>query len=103
MVKKCTQCEAEFNGRLNQRFCSVKCKNDFHNERNRERESVVNEVNKTLHKNWAILKNLHTVYRSKPIHLQILESNGFKTKFHTHTHNSPIGEKYVMVYDYGYK
>lgn len=103
MVKNCMYCEDEFNGRLNQKFCSTKCKNAFHNERNREKESVVNDVNKRLHKNWSILRDLYQVYKSRPIHMQILESNGYLTKYHTHTHNSPLGEKYTMVYDFGFK
>jgi hypothetical protein len=46
---------------------------------------------------------MYKTYKSKPIHLAVLESNGFELKYHTHIHNSPLGEKYTMVYDYGFK
>lgn len=103
MTKKRTHSSTEFKGRLNRKFCSEKCKNAYHNEVNRDRESVVRNLNKTLHKNWVILQELYNVSRSKPVNINILESNGFKTQYHTHIHNSPIGEKYTMVYDYGFK
>lgn len=103
MTKKCIYCSTEFEGRLNRKFCSSKCKNAHHNEVNRDKESVVRNLNKALHKNWIILQDMYRVYRSTPINLSVLESNGFKTKYHTHVHNSPVGEKYTMVYDYGFK
>lgn len=64
---------------------------------------MVNDINKVLNKNWSILRDLYGVFKNRPVHTQILESNGFKMQYHTHTHNSPIGEKYVMVYDFGFK
>ena len=103
MTKHCLNCGAEFEGRLNQKFCSTKCKNGFHNERNRIENGVVIETNKTLMRNWNILKNLYNVYRSKPIAMEMLEANGFISKFHTHVMNSPRGDKYTMIYDFGFK
>ena len=103
MEKTCLNCGKEFQGRLNQKFCGTKCKNHFHNVRNREKESVLIQLNKVLHKNWTVLHSMYSVYRSKPINMNILEANGFDSKYHTHTFNSPIGEKYTMIYDLGYK
>jgi uncharacterized phage infection (PIP) family protein YhgE len=31
MIKVCTQCKTEFDGKNNQNFCSLKCKNKYHN------------------------------------------------------------------------
>tara|TARA_B100000678_G_C18181897_1_gene491540 strand:+ start:1080 stop:1439 length:360 start_codon:yes stop_codon:yes gene_type:complete len=103
MEKVCIECDKTFEGRMNQKFCTQKCKNAYHNARNREKESVVIQTNKILHRNWNVLQKMYEVYRSKPVQIEILEANGYKPKYHTHTHNSPVGEKYQMVYDYGIK
>lgn len=102
-TKNCDYCNEEFKGRINKKFCSNSCKNAFHNERYREKEATVRDLNKVLHKNWTILKEMYGVHKSTPISINILESNGYKMKYHTHLHNSPLGEKYTMVYDYGFK
>ncbi len=102
-MNTCKTCSKEFKGRPNQKFCSIKCKNSFHNVKNREKESHVIEVNKHLHKNWSTLENLYKIYRSAPISKDILRSFGFNDKYLTHIHTSPVGEKYIMIYDYGYK
>lgn len=100
---KCINCEEDFKGRLNKKFCSSSCKNQYHNERNREKNSILISLNKTLHKNWQILDDMYRVYKSAPVKLDILEAAGFKSSFHTHTFNSPVGEKYIMIYDFGFK
>jgi hypothetical protein len=102
MERKCSYCTKEFQGRLNQKFCSSKCKNNYHNAKNREENSVVNRTNKSLIINWNILKKMHAIYKSKPVALDLLEANGYKTRFHTHTSTGIRGGKYIMVYDYGY-
>lgn len=102
-LKECSYCNEEFSGRLNQKFCSTRCKNNYHNERNRIENAIVLETNKLLMRNWNILKSLYHVYRSKPVAMEMLEANGFDINFHTHVMNSPRGDKYTMIYDFGYK
>lgn len=101
--KTCTHCNTNFEGRANRKFCSSTCKNEFHNDRNREKNSLLIELNKQLHKNWTLLSKLYTLYRSSPLKLEVLEADGFIPKFHTHVFNAPDGAKYTMVYDYGFK
>lgn len=60
-------------------------------------------INKILHKNWTVLNKLYQVYRSSPISVDIVQAYGYNTTFFTHVHNSPIGEKYTMVYNIGFK
>lgn len=102
-MNKCITCEKEFGGRSNQKFCSVTCKNKHHNQRNKEKEAIVLNINKILHKNWTVLNKLYSIYRSTPISLDIAAAYGYDQKYYTHVHNSPIGEKYTMVYDIGFK
>ena len=102
-MNKCITCEKEFGGRSNQKFCSVTCKNKHHNRRNKEKEAIVLNINKVLHKNWTVLNKLYQIYRSTPISLDIATAYGYNPTFYTHLHSSPGGEKYTMVYDIGFK
>jgi hypothetical protein len=102
-MNTCLECNKDFSGRSNRKFCSISCKNKFHNSRNKEKEATVLKINKILHKNWTTLHKLYTVYRSAPISMDVAEAYGYNQTYFTHIHNSPIGEKYTMVYDLGFK
>lgn len=102
-MSTCLECNKDFDGRANRKFCSVSCKNKHHNSRNREKESKVLEINKILHRNWITLHKLYDIYRSAPISMDVAEAYGYEKDYFTHVHNSPIGEKYTMIYDLGFK
>lgn len=99
----CKNCNEEFKGRSNKKFCSSSCKNQFHNERNKEKNALFTALNKQLQKNYSVLNQTFEVYRSAPVKLDILEKQGFSVDFHTHTFNAPDGSRYTMVYDLGFK
>jgi hypothetical protein len=102
-MNSCQECHKAFDGRSNRKFCSISCKNKYHNSINREKEVKVLEINKILHKNWITLHKLYGIYRSAPISMDVAAAHGYNKDYFTHIHNSPIGEKYVMVYDLGFK
>jgi len=102
-MTNCIHCKSDFEGRSNQKYCSTKCKNAYHNERIKDKEAHVYELNRILHKNWVVLGKLYEIYRSSPISIQIAKAHGLVDKYHTHKHQSPRGENYIMTYDYGYK
>lgn len=102
-TKDCISCGSAFEGRLNKKFCSSNCKNSYHNENYRNQNGVLYKLDKILHKNRAVLMDMYTVYRSSPISLDILKARGFHPNYHTHIFNSPVGEKYTMIYDVGFK
>lgn len=102
-LKTCVHCKNEFEGRRNKKFCTITCKNSYHNEEYRQANANVYSINKILTRNRNILKDLFQVYRSSAISLEVLHSYGFKTKFHTHLFNAPSGDRYTMVYDFGFK
>lgn len=101
-MQTCLQCGKEFEGRKNKKFCSISCKNAYHNDKIRSEEEHLNEVNKVLHKNWKTLAHLFHVYKSAPFSIEVAKAQGLNTQFFTHLYNSPRGDKYVMVYDYGF-
>lgn len=102
-MNTCLACNNEFDGRSNQKFCSISCKNKHHNARNKQKEADVLAINKILHKNWVALHKLYTIYRSSPIPVDVVKAHGVNMQYHTHVHNSPVGEKYTMIYDLGFK
>lgn len=81
IIKKCPECENSFEAtRLNQKFCDTTCKMHHNNrntmtkyhERNQE-DLITREVNKTLYKNWQILKK----YAGQEVELKTIEAEGF--------------------------
>jgi|SRR5690554_895291 len=102
-IMKCPTCQNEFEGRRNKKFCSVVCKNQFHNEAYRNANDVVLNMNKILHNNRKILKNLFRIYRSSSVPISVLEAHGYNRKFHTHLFDAPSGARYTMVYEIGFK
>lgn len=102
-MKKCSVCQNEFEGRSNQKYCSQKCKNAFHNKEIKLKEHHIKLINRELHKNWVTLQKLYDIYRSSPISREIVLKYGFNQKYHTHIYKSPNGESYNMVYDMAYK
>ncbi len=101
--KTCIQCGTIFQGRANKKFCSSSCKNEYHNEQYRNQNQVLMRLDKILHKNRTVLKDMYAVYRSTPVSLEVLKARGFHPDFHTHIFTSPAGGKFTMVYDVGYK
>ena len=99
----CENCNEEFKGRYNKKFCSSSCKNQFHNQRNKEKNALFTALNRQLQRNYSVLNQTFDIYRSSPVKLEVLEKQGFSTDYHTHNFNAPDGSRYVMVYDLGYK
>ena len=71
-MKNCPLCHKDFEGRSNQKFCSSKCKNAFHNSENKVKEEHVKHINRALHKNWTTLQKVFEIYRSSPIKKEVL-------------------------------
>ncbi len=56
--KNCTNCQTEFEGRSNQRFCSTRCKNEYNNARHRASSQVTKPIDDILHRNHRILTEI---------------------------------------------
>lgn len=102
-TKLCKNCGSTFQGRMNKKFCSSNCKNEHHNSAYREKNQVLARLDKILHKNRAVLRDMYHVHRSSPINIEVLKARGFNPAYHTHIFTSPAGGKFTMIYDVGYK
>ena len=61
-IKKCRECGIEFYGRLNQYFCSNKCRFDFNNSIARNNKEQINSILKILMRNREILEGENVVF-----------------------------------------
>lgn len=102
-TKNCINCGKPFEGRINKKFCSQKCKNEHHNTIYRDQNKILAEIDKIMHRNRSVLKDMYNVHRSSPIKIQVLKARGFNPNYHTHIFSSSVGGKYTMIYDIGYK
>ncbi len=93
-IKKCPVCLAEFNGRRNQIYCSIKCKSDFNNEKALKlRTELVDS--KLMQNNYKILKELYEIYG---------ESNKIDiNEFYTRRFNFKCPSRKVKSFKFGYE
>jgi hypothetical protein len=99
MKKTCPVCHHEFTGRSDKRFCSVSCKNAYHNTVFKE-ESII-KVDQALHRNKLILQQLIPVAVTQAtLDRAILEKLGFHFELITGIYVSPEGVMKRRVYDY---
>lgn len=101
MKNRCKECNMEFIGRIDAKFCSSECRSTFHNKKNRKRRQFVQKINRILWNNRQILKNLNptgktTIKRSK------LTDQGFNFKYYTNVFETKSGNTYLFCYDMGY-
>ena len=96
-VKKCLLCSAQVSGRMDKKFCSDRCRNNYNNRWNSNLTNYVRRVNLILKKNRRILE-------SKTGHRQVSEllMQGFDFNYFTQTVKTKNSNQYFYCYDYGY-
>lgn len=99
---KCIVCEKEMKGRSDKKFCSIQCKNHYHRDLRQGMRPIVKEVDKILHRNYAILTELRR--ERKEVKLMIpkleLEKRGFKFNYYTGSYLNAQKKTYYYVYDF---
>lgn len=99
MKKICLQCTKEFSGRTDKLFCSLECKNSFHNAR--RRQDYIHVVDTALHQNRVILQRIWpTLQKEKNIDRKVLEKLGFRFDLVTGYSTMPNGKVLHRVYDF---
>jgi len=102
--KRCLNDLILIKGRSDKKFCGPKCKSAFNNAIYRERHKVFYGVDKTLHKNYTILKMFYEKSRGEIfIPIKELYQQGFNPHIFTGIMISKNAEeKLYILYDYGY-
>ena len=97
----CQECGAEIKGRIDKKFCSDMCRNNYHNKLYRQEKRQISRINKRLAANRRILKYFYTSgIRKVPRYL--LEDNKFDFDCYTSSSTGPLGRTTYRCYEYKY-
>ena len=88
-------------GRVDQKFCSDQCRNNYNNSQNRDESSLMKNINRQLRKNRRILKDLNPYGKAK-VKKHTLLSRGFNFKYFTNVYKNKEGKVYYFCYEQGY-
>ena len=102
MKKKCIECEEEFIGRSDKKFCSDACRNSYNNRLNSDENNLIRNTNNILRKNRRIIKELIPQDKSISIEKDKLLQKGFNFNLHTEMITTKAGKIYFFCYEYGY-
>ncbi|WP_018676482.1 hypothetical protein [Riemerella columbina] len=99
--KRCLECGGEFVGRVDKKFCSDSCRNSYNNQRNKDQNNLMRNINNQLRKNYRILSGFNTTGKTKIPKTKLLEK-GFVFSLFTSIIETQSGGTYYFVYDQGY-
>jgi len=97
----CQECEAQLNGRRDQKFCGDYCRNTFNNRLNEDSSKYMRRLNNILRKNRRILKKLNPDGK-KTVDGITMAEEGFNFHYYTNIYTTQKGSQYVFCYDQGY-
>ena len=100
-IKKCRECGIEFYGRLNQYFCSNKCRFDFNNSIARNNKEQINSILKILMRNREILKAIFETGTTE-ISRTDLGTKRYNFTYLTHQLKTEDGKNYIFCFEYGF-
>ncbi len=102
MKKKCQNCNTEFVGRADKRFCTIKCKNEKNNTIRQNTKEICKEIDGYLHRNREILSVLMGNSKKELMDRLVLTRAGFKFEYLTGTYLNKQGKIYYLVYDFAW-
>jgi hypothetical protein len=100
--KCCLNCDADISsGRWDKKYCNAKCKANYHNKQQRDKEQSVREITGIIRNNWKILKMLnpsgHTTIRKS-----YLIEHGYNFNYFTNIYKTSKGKVYYFCFDMGF-
>lgn len=101
MKKKCLECQDEFIGRVDAKFCSGSCRSSFHNKTRAEGREEIKRVNAILRKNRSILADNNKSGTAR-VRRSLLLAEGFNFNYLTNIYVTSKGKIYKYCYDHGY-
>ena len=101
MEKKCLNCNESFTGRIDKKFCSDYCRNQYNNQWRSYSDTYIRKVNHLLKKNRKILTDLNPNGKTK-VHKNQLTKLGFRFDFFTNIYKTKNGNTYYFCYEHGY-
>jgi predicted nucleic acid-binding Zn ribbon protein len=99
--RTCPVCGDAIIGRIDKKFCSDQCRNEFNNKQNQDANSYIRRINYTLRKNRRILEQLNPDGKIK-ISKAKLVNKGFDFRYFTNIYRTKTGNTYYFCYEHGY-
>ncbi len=100
--RKCLVCGEKLLGRIDQKYCSDRCRNAYNNLLNRDSKNLVRNINNKLRKNYRILDSFPLKDgKTKTTKMRLLDK-GFDFEYLTNLYTTKKGSTYFFVYDLGY-
>ncbi len=99
--KTCPVCGDEFTGRIDKKFCSDQCRNEYNNRQNQDTNNYIRRINHTLRKNRRILQELNPEGKTKITKRKLLDK-GFDFNYFTNIYRTRTGNTYYFCYEQGY-
>ncbi len=100
---ECQYCKKEFKGRIDKKFCTVFCRNQFNYQRRKTTKDITKEIDSILHRNRILLQ---TVMGEKRQRMKIarleLDKMGFNFNYITGIYKNSQNKTYHYVYDYAW-
>lgn len=101
-MKKCRNCNEEFEGRLNKVFCSLYCKSAYNYEKDKNKPPThFKIVDKQLKLNRKLLAKYNKAGKAT-IRKEVLIKEGFNPKIITSWWKNKRGDTYLFCYEYGF-
>ena len=99
--RRCLFCGSALEGRSDQKYCDSSCRTAYHGDLRKKREEPVRRINKTLKRNWNILRELNVDGKTRidGIHLK---ARFFDFRYFTSIYRTQGGNVYYYCYDQGY-
>lgn len=101
MVQGCKNCNQEFVGRIDKKFCCDQCRNTYNNRIKRQHEKHIQDINRILRKNRKILQQFNPEGKTT-IRTEYLTKLGFDFRYFTHLFTTKNNNDYRFCYEYGY-
>ncbi len=100
-TKQCLECDKDFFGRADKKFCSDSCRNAFNNKNKSDDEAVMKRINRSLRNNRKILNELNPEDKTRLTKEKLIKK-GFDFDYITQTYVTKEGKEYRFCYDQGY-
>jgi predicted nucleic acid-binding Zn ribbon protein len=99
--RTCPVCGDAITGRIDKKFCSDQCRNEFNNKKYQGTNCYIRRINYALRKNRRILEELYAEGKTR-ISKGRLVNRGFDFRYITGLYRSKRGNTYYYCYDHGY-
>ena len=101
MERYCRECGKLIYGRSDKLYCDDSCRNSFNNTKERENRIEIEAINRSLKRNFKILKEL-TNRGKRRVSKEILASLGFDFRYFTSIRREKGGKIVMQCYNYSY-